>query len=53
MFCFDYVGVFFFVFFLVFILFSFVSYNVGVLVPEGGDGVSNQTPAHATPTDLQ
>lgn len=48
MFCFDYVGV-----FLVFILFSFVSYNVGVLVPEGGDGVSNQTPSHATPTDLQ
>lgn len=36
-----------------FILLSFVSYNVGVLVPEGGDGVSNQAPSHATPTDLQ
>lgn len=42
-----------YVFFLVLILFSFVSYNVSVLIPEGGDGISNQTLSHATPTDLQ
>lgn len=35
------------------VLFSFFfSFNVNVLVSEGGDSVSNQMLGHATPTDL-
>lgn len=33
--------------------FSFVSNDIGVLVPEGSDEDSNQTLSHATPTDSQ
>lgn len=45
MFCFDFFVLFSFVFF-------FFSFNVDVLVSEGGDSVSNQMLGHATPTDL-